>query len=177
MERSIPVGTRHIYEETELELTEVHRKIFKNETRLGLMRDLTEHGLCTRDIYSFACSQADLCATILDPDKSTINSAMKTKIRDLKDLLKNEHRLRRQKERELLVQMGGRSWKVRKKIGKIRKGLRQEQNKLEIKYKNKINHYKTTMGRLKPSDQMKTQTVGMNEMNKVNGGGVNWLLV
>ena len=114
MEQSIPVGVRHIQEETELELTEAHKRISVNEIRLGLMKDLMKHGLCTKDIYSFACTQADLCAVISDPDKSTIGSAMRTKIRDLKQLLKNDHRQRRQKERELLIQMGGRSWKVRK---------------------------------------------------------------
>ena len=171
MEQSIPVGVRHIQEETELELTEAHKRISVNEIRLGLMKDLMKHGLCTKDIYSFACTQADLCAVISDPDKSTIGSAMRTKIRDLKQLLKNDHRQRRQKERELLIQMGGRSWKVRKKITRIKRGLRQEREKLVKKYADKLQHYKSTMSRLEQCGQLSQRTVGMDGMNKSTAGG------
>ena len=81
MERSSPFGVRHIDGDTELELTEAYRKIISNESRLGLMEKLLDSGLCTRDIYSFACNQADTCETIIDPDESTIKCAMKMKIR------------------------------------------------------------------------------------------------
>ena len=79
-----PVGVRHIAREIESELKEAHMKIIKNESRLNLMRDLLTAGLCTRDIYSFACAQADICTTISEPDKTTVLSAMRTKIQDLK---------------------------------------------------------------------------------------------
>jgi len=72
MEINNPVGTRHIIGEAESELKEAHLKIIRNESRLDLMRNLLSSGLCTRDIYSFACSQADLCTTVAIPDKTTI---------------------------------------------------------------------------------------------------------
>ena len=180
MEHGIPVGVRHIGEdELELELLEAHRKISLNELRLGLMSDLLENGLCTRDIYSFACTQADLCSTITNPDKSTINSAMRTKMRDIRHVLKDEHRKRRQLERELLIQMNGRSWKVRKKIKRIRENVKNEHTALVKKYRNKINHYRNTMDRLKCSGGSNYGTVGMDGMNKNPplGGMRNGLLI
>ena len=120
MERSTPVGTRHIEGEIISELTEAHRTIILNESRLKLMEDLLEKGLCTREIYSFACSQADICVTTSDLDRPTINSAMKTKIRDIRQTLKDDHRRRRLREKDLLSQLGGRSWKLRRIIKKIK---------------------------------------------------------
>ena len=145
MEVKSPVGARHIDGEIESELKEAHKKIIMNESRLDLMRDLLSSGLCTRDIYSFACSQADLCTTVLDPDRSTITSAMRTKIRDLKQTLKINHRNRRQLEEELHNQIGGRSWLTRKKIKNIKNELRKDQDQIRKKHLNKINHYRQTM--------------------------------
>ena len=72
---------RHIdEEETTLELKEAHRNIILNESRLELLKNLLKQGLCTRDIYSFACKQADLCITDSEPDKITIKNAMKKKM-------------------------------------------------------------------------------------------------
>ena len=84
-----------------------------------LMKKLLKSGLCTRDVYSFVCSQADLCETLYKPDESTVKSAMRMKIRDLIQTLKNDHRQKRLKENKLLIELGGRSWKVRKKLKRI----------------------------------------------------------
>ena len=116
MEHSSPTGERPIDGDTELELSEAYRKIISNESRLGLMEKLLNVGLCTRDVYSFACNQADLCETISDPDESTIRSAMKTKIRDLTQTLKNDHRRRRKIEIKLLEELGGRSWEKEQQV-------------------------------------------------------------
>ena len=115
-----PVGERYIEREVETELREVHRKIIANESRIKLMRDLLEAGLCTRDIYSFACGQADICTTIFEPDNSTIVSAMRTKVRDLKQALKDDYRVRRRLEGELHKALGKRSWVTRRKIKNIK---------------------------------------------------------
>ena len=102
-------GMGHIEGEvsTEAELIKAHRKIILNNIRLKLLEDLLGMGLCTRDIYSFACTQADLCTAINDPDLTTIWSDMRSKIRDLKQSLKEDHLTRRRKERELLIQLEG----------------------------------------------------------------------
>ena len=164
----VPVGVRQIDEdETVSELVEAHRRIMMNESRLELMRSLLQRGLCTRDIYAFACSQADLCVTTSDPDRSTVKCAMKRKIRDIIQTIKMEHRKRRQKEKELLRQYGGKSWRLRKKIQKIKIGLRQEHDLITKKYQNKINHYVKTMERLDATQQ----SVVMNGMNKPPSGG------
>ena len=143
-------GTGHIEREvsTEAELKEAHRKIILNNIKIKLLKDLLGMGLCTRDVYSFACTQADLRTATNDPDWSTIKSAMKSKIRDLKQSLKEDHRRRREKERNLLTLLNGRSWKVRKKIRSIKNTLMKEKNSLQEKYKKKINHYKMTQERL-----------------------------
>ena len=94
MEQENPTGVRHIneVEVIESELIEAHRRSIQNESRLHLMKNLLEKGLCTRDIYSFACTQADLCVTTADLDISTVKCAMKMKIRDLVQTIKNNHR-------------------------------------------------------------------------------------
>ena len=56
MEPCSPIGERHIDGETELELTRAYRRIISNESRLALMEKLVGSGLCTRDVYSFACN-------------------------------------------------------------------------------------------------------------------------
>ena len=166
MERSSPFGVRHIDGDTELELTEAYRKIISNESRLGLMEKLLDSGLCTRDIYSFACNQADTCETISDPDESTSKCAMKMKIRDLTQTLKNDHRRRRNIEMKLLEELGGRSWKLLKKIKRIKSSVHNEHKKMETKYEAKINHYRTKMDRL-----VANRAVGMDGMNKTPEGG------
>ena len=103
-----PVGGRHICGEALSELREAHKTTIMNKNRLDLLKDLLSVGLCTRDIYSFACSQADQCSTLSDPDRSTIMYAMRTKIRDLKQVLKNNHRHRRQVEEKIHSLTGGR---------------------------------------------------------------------
>ena len=141
---------RHIDGEnsTMSELSETHRNIMLYSARLKLLGDLLEMGLCTRDVYSFACKQIDLCATLMNPDWSTVRSAMKLKIRDLNQLLKEEHRKRRKKERELLEEFNGNSWKVRRKIKLIKRSIRKEKIEIENKYRRKKEHYKKTQERL-----------------------------
>ena len=150
MDSNSPVGERPIGGDTELELelTEAYRRIIFNESRLGLMEKLLNHGLCTRDVYAFACKQADLCETLHVPDESTIKSAMRTKIRDLTQTLKIDHRKRRKTEMKLLNELGGRSWKLKKKIKHIKNILQHEKLKQEMKYDKKIDHYKKTMNRI-----------------------------
>ena len=182
MDHSSPNGERQIEGELELELREVHKKIICSETRLDLMKRLLELGLCTRDIYSFACSQADLCDTVCGLNETTIRSAMRGKIRDIIQTLKNYHRLRRKKEMELLKAMGGRSWKLLKKIKSIKESLQTVREDQRKKYEKKIAHYEMKMDRLKrspgldelnkaPEDRECQQSVSMDGMNKTPEGG------
>ena len=134
--------------DVEAELKEAHRKIMLNSTRLKLLEDLLNMGLCTRDVYSFACTQADLCTTLEDLDWTTIRSAMKLKIRDLKQTLKDIHLRRRKLERELLQEFNGNSWKVIRKVKAIKKSLSREKKTLQEKYSKKKDHYKKTHERL-----------------------------
>ena len=147
------MGSRHVEGESTAELVtelkEAHRKINLDDIRINLMKELLGNGLCTRDIYSFACAQADLCVNIGDPDWTTIKSAMRTKIRDLKLNLKLNHRERRKNESKLLQMLGGDSWCVRKKIRQIKTSLGKEKKSLVEKYKNKLERYRTKMDRLK----------------------------
>ena len=92
---------------------------------------------------------------------------MKTKIRDLIQTLKIDHRHRRKTELKLLEELGGRSWKLRKRIKHIKNSLRDEQSRIESKYETKINHYRSTMCRL-----VANRAVSMDEMNKAPEGGM-----
>ena len=159
MEPCIPVDERQIEREIILELTEAHRNITLDESRLKLMKDLNNRGLCTRDIYSFACNQADLCVTTSELNRSLISSAMKTKIRDIEQALKDTHRRRRLNERELLEHYGGHSWKVRKKLKEIKRLLRVEGQELKKKHSKKIDHYRDTMTRLSDVTCMENKRV------------------
>ena len=170
-----PTGMENIIQsDVELDLTEAHRKIILTEARLKLMETLLEKGLCTKDIYSFACTQADLCEIVGDLDKATINFAMKNKIRDLRQVLKTYHRQRRKCEGELLKTLGGWSWKVIKKVKQIRNSLNKEKTAIRKKHEMKIEHYKSTMKRLNDREgavRISKQAVVMDEMNKDPLGG------
>ena len=148
MEVKNPDGGGHIERDIEPELKEAQRQIIMNESRLDLMRDLLASGLCTRDIYSFACAQADICTTTSDIDGTTVVSAMRSKIRDLKQTLKNNHRQRRRLEEELHKSLGGHSWPTRKKIRNIRRSLDSEKNQIRKKYADKIKHYRKKNGKI-----------------------------
>ena len=166
-----PTGDRHIDGEVVLDLKEAHRNIIKNESKLKLMETLLDYGLCTRDIYSFACKQVDLCETLHKPDRRTITSAMKMKIRDLKQTIKFYHRVRRRNEMLLLKECGGKSWKLKKIIRAIKKSVREENidTKTAVKHETKIEHYKKTMERLHNLDEP-NGPVSMDEMNKIVTG-------
>ena len=69
------------------------------------MTSLLNSGLCTKDIYSFVCGQADLCVTLDIPDWTTTRSAMSNKIRDLTRTLKNDYKLKSDLEKELLQKL------------------------------------------------------------------------
>ena len=92
------MGSRHVEGESTAELVtelkEAHRKISLDDI-INLLKELLGNGLCMRDIYSFACTQADLCENVGDLDWTTIKSAMRTKIRDLKQNLELNRRVRR----------------------------------------------------------------------------------
>ena len=109
MDQSAPVSEGLIEGEIRRELVEAHRKIIKDEARLKLVLKLLESKLCTRDIYSFACSQADRCETVSDLNWTMVKNALHTKIRDISQTLKIDHRRKRIKEKELLECLGGRS--------------------------------------------------------------------
>ena len=123
MEQDSPVGLRHIYSGHLLELKEVHRRVILNDMRKSLMKSLLQSGLCTKDIYSFVCTQADLCETLDSPDWTTVRSAMHNKIRDIQQTLKNEHRQRNKLEKKVLDLYGGRGWKLRQAIKTIKNDI------------------------------------------------------
>ena len=99
----------------------------------------------------------------------SIKYAMKMKIRDLGQVLNDNHRRRRQLEDELHRLTGKRSWVTRQRIKKIKAELNKEKQSITKKYENKINHYKSTMSRLKHirgTPQSERQSVGIDGMNK-----------
>ena len=148
MENYIPVGIGHIDKGLEEQLKEVYRRVMLNDTRRSLMTSLLNSGLCTRDIYSFVCAQVDLCTTLEVPDWTTVKCAMRNKIRDLTHTLKNDHELKNKLEKELLHQMKGKSWSLRKKIKETKQELQKEKHEMTKKYEQKIKHYKKCLIRL-----------------------------
>ena len=116
MATSDPVGENIEKGELEHELYETHKRIIFNKKRLDLVQTLLKMGLCTGDIYAFVCSQTDLCVSNSTPDRGTVTKAMRAKIRDITQTLKNDHREKKVKEKELLRLLGGRSWALRKRL-------------------------------------------------------------
>ena len=155
MDQSAPVSEGLIEGEIRRELVEAHRKIIKDEARLKLVLKLLESKLCTRDIYSFACSQADRCETVSDLNWTMVKNALHTKIRDISQTLKIDHRRKRIKEKELLECLGGRSWALRSTIRHIKSELGKEKDEIARKYEKKLLHYKTTMTRLEAAELKK----------------------
>ena len=159
MEQDSPVGLRHIYSGHLLELKEVHRRVILNDMRKSLMKSLLQSGLCTKDIYSFVCTQADLCETLDSPDWTTVRSAMHNKIRDIQQTLKNEHRQRNKLEKKVLDLYGGRGWKLRQAIKTIKNDIEKEKQMMIQNHRKKLEHYKKNLTRLLP-DPSKHQRRG-----------------
>ena len=70
------------------ELVGAMQSIMLGETRLWLLRSLVHLRLATWDIYNFAANQADLRIVIKSLDWHTMESALRTKIKDIMASLK-----------------------------------------------------------------------------------------
>ena len=110
----------------EMELLEAHRIAMRNELRIWWLRSLLEKDLATPDVYHFAKNQGLLRTFDQTPNQETMKVAMDLKITDLKKSLALNYRNRRVKTENLLNELDHRSYKLRKKLHKIRKAVAEE---------------------------------------------------
>ena len=120
-----------------------HKKVVSDEMRIWLIRQLTDRGLTTRDIYSFVYKQAKLRSFYRILDKQTMKSAIHAKLKDLRFTMKSKCKTKKHQEKCLLKLLGGRSYSLRRVIKKIKADTRKERDLLKTKYVKKIAHYES----------------------------------
>ena len=135
-----PNGCRYIEDGTEHRLVKAHRKVMMSEAKMKLIKRLLAKNLCTNDIYSFICGQADVHQGSRTLDKKTMICAMRSKLRDLSYVLKSSIRENRQLEARLHKDLNVRSYLTRRKIKQIRSNIRKERTTIDRKHELKINH-------------------------------------
>ena len=135
----VPNGANYAVFNTS-ELEKAIEKVTDSERKLQLLRELDAKGLCTRDIFSFEKNQALLRVINKSLHKPTIKQAMKAKIDDSKKVLKADISKLNSVRKWLLDKLGGRRFKLRKLVKKIKKNtIDRTLSKIE-KNKNKIKH-------------------------------------
>ena len=97
-------GTRQIGK-VEQHLLETYQNISDGRLKIWLLRTLMSRNLSTRDIFSFLKKQTELRLYVKTVDRSTMVSAMRMKLRDMKFALSfniNKKRGLEDKIREIL---------------------------------------------------------------------------
>ena len=130
------------YTGTESEIREILFSISSAKAREWLLKRMLSENLMTRDILSFVKNQAHLRLENKGLDVNTVKTSMKAKLVDVR---KNKARLlcnlKRLKDK-LLESLGGRTFKMRKTMMKLKKDpLRAWESKMKT-YRQKIEHYK-----------------------------------
>ena len=137
----------------ELDLLTTHMNIMKHQLRLKLLRGLLSRKLATRDIFSFARGQSDQRLYRKTPDWTTIKTAMKAKLLDVKTALQNSYKDRTELRLKLTEEFSGsRKHLLKKNINKMKQAVNSERLKLWEVYKKKINHY---LAQQKPLEEKK----------------------
>ena len=123
-------------------LYKTHMDVMENETRIWLLKSLLKQNLSTNDVYAFAVTQAGLRTTKKSLDKSTMVSAMRAKVSDIKATVSDQYRTKVVVERELLRALDGRSYALRKRLKRISGDVKKQRIKLRNKFERKISHLK-----------------------------------
>lgn len=111
----------------------LQRIIIRDRSKVNLLLDLRERGLCTRDIMSFVENQRNLRVIDKTWDASTARQAMTTKIRDAKNVMKLREEQRNNIRKECIDQLGGKKYKLRR----IYKGIKRELSNKVCEHENK----------------------------------------
>ena len=130
------------YTGTESEIREILFSISLAKAREWLLKRMLSENLMTRDILSFVKNQAHLRLENKDLDVNTIKISMKAKLVDVRhNKAKLLCHLRRLKDK-LLESLGGRMFKMRKTMKKLKEDpLKTWESKMKT-YRQKIEHYK-----------------------------------
>ena len=98
------------------QLSKTCASIDDHKLRIWLLRKLMSKGLATRDIISFIEGQAGLRSDIKDMDTKTMNSAMRTKLKDVKTALARKIRSKKEMGEKIMEKEKGKNIKtIRKK--------------------------------------------------------------
>ena len=124
-------------------LYKTYENISKLEARTWLFENLQRQNLTTRDIYYFALKQAQLRTENKEPDQQTIKFAMKAKQHDIRVSLSKLMVARKDLENNLLSELLGRKFKLRKIMKNVKLHGREIKEQKINSYKIKIKHYST----------------------------------
>ena len=119
-----PVGDNFHAGEVRWKLKQEHLRVIDEEERLATLTALSKKGLSTRDILAFARTQADLRTINKGLDKGTSNMAMRTKIRDCRQVIRSSRKSRSLLKKEFLMATGGKKYELRKFMKKIRPSIK-----------------------------------------------------
>ena len=84
---SDPVGDDYSSDYTDRLEKNIHT-LLEEQEGFRLLQDLTKQGLCTRDVLSFTVKQAELRSINKELDSATSSGAMKSNIKECKQVLK-----------------------------------------------------------------------------------------
>ena len=125
-----------------LELRKALQNIMLEETKAWLIKTLLKQKLATWDVYYFARKQADLRINIKALDWSTMSSALRVKLRDMKLTIKTWRRRKSWAEDNIKKYYGVNINPLKQIIAPWKKMIKQEKQCRLDKIKEKIEQYR-----------------------------------
>ena len=138
----VPSGNLNL-SELKTKLQETYVKIVEDETRKSLLETLVSENLGTRDVLSFIKTQASLRHVDKRMDVITLRSAMKTKIKDLRQSRKRNIQIAEQLENNLRTLLENKRSKFRRHMNQIRKHVATVRDRKKQAYRKKLDHYRS----------------------------------
>ena len=144
------------YSGTTSEIRKILFSISMAKAREWLLKQLLSKNLMTRDILSFAMKQSNLRLENKDLDRNTVKVAMRAKLVDVRLNLTRLLLALRQLKETLLDSLGGRTFKLRKIMTKLKTDPLRVWEKKMNQFKSKIEHYERKQKDIILSPQSKT---------------------
>ena len=129
--------------ELKVKLQELYVDNMENRTRKLLLDTMLNENLATRDIFSFGMKQAQIRLFEKNLDKETMKHAMESKIKDLRQAIKNTRREILWIEKLLRSRLGKRH-KYKRCVKVMKKKIDRMREKRKETYRRKLEHYRST---------------------------------
>ena len=124
------------------ELKKTLHKMMIQDTQIWLIKVLLRLRLATWDIYNFATKQADLRTTIKSLDWKTINCALRTKLKDIRQTLNGEKKRKAKLEMNLKTNFRSERDNTKQMMISWKKYIRKERKERLKIFKKKVEHLK-----------------------------------